>query len=66
MGLKKKSWLIRKINLDSGIDGRSFWKDTVVPNTHQRYLFWSIGKIIQEDKKTPKTQLILTNFTVVF
>lgn len=23
MGLKKKSWLIRKINLDSGIDGRS-------------------------------------------
>lgn len=65
MGLEKKSWLIRKINLDSGIDGRSFWKDAV-PNTHQRYLDWSVGKSIQEDKKPPKTQLILTNFTVVF
>lgn len=38
----------------------------VVPNTYHMYLDWSIGKNIQEDKKTPKSQLIVTNTPAVF
>lgn len=63
-GLKKKRWLIRKITLDSGIGGKSFWKKTVVPSTHHMYLEWLSGKSTQVKKK-PKPTANFKNFSAV-
>lgn len=52
MVLKKKRWLIRKITLDSGIGGRSFWKRTVVPNAHHMYLCVVKWEEHSSEKKT--------------